>query len=251
MIKKWIYLLIVLGFIPGGVSSGISLIPWSHNPVIFPGFSGDADLNGVSDPDILYDGEMFRIYYTAIDSAGQKQIALAISQDTLSWLPVGIVLEPGPEGSFDDDDVWGPAVIQTAGRFVLYYSGSSGSEISIGRIESTDGHLFSREITPAFQVLAPSHEIDRFDSQGVSDPSVVQYAGWTVMMYEGHSTDIWHRLGISVSPDGIHFSRIDGEEGSDSIFGRGSHGFDDGGALEPELWIQDGDIRLFYTGLHY
>lgn len=223
----------------------------NDGPVIPVGFAGEIDAGGVRQPEIVWDGQYVRLYYTAIDAEGVRRIALAVSQDLAHWIFVGVVMEPGAGGDFDSDGVWGPSVLLRDGIYELFYTGSSNGFYSIGRALSSDGLTFypSNDGQP---VLDPSWNPETFDFQGVANPSVIEKDGVWVMLYEGFDSSVWKRVGLAVSSDGNRFLRIRGEDGSGSVLGKGPHGFDDGGALEPELSLTaGGEIRLVYTSLHY
>jgi predicted GH43/DUF377 family glycosyl hydrolase len=230
----------------------VDTIPISDSPIIFPGFAGDIDFMAVLDPELVWDGSIVRLYYTAVDNFGTKRIALAVSADAKNWYPAGLVLQKGSTGTFDADGVMAPAVHYNNAEFVMYYTGISNQELSVGRMVSDDGYHFSRQKNPPQIVLTASGISDTFDSQGVSHPSVVDFGNNIyAMMYQGHDGTGWKRLGLAVSSDGIEFQRVPGDEGFESFFGLGHHGFDDSGALDPELLIVDDEVRLLYTGMHY
>jgi len=238
-------------------SSGTSLAlvrfqDWTHDPIVVPGFGGDYDEAAVLDPELFWDGSVFRLYYTAVDGSGAPRIALALSEDARTWEPFGVVLDSGPADSFDEDGVSTPSILETDNGIALYYTGTRNGWSAIGRIDSVAGYVFDRESSPASLVLQPSWSEAAFDRIGVSDPTVVLHDGGYALMYQGHDGTHFPRLGYAVSSDGgWNFTRIPGAEGNNANFGRGPHGFDDGGALEPELFVVNGDVRLLYTSLHY
>ena len=221
-------------------------------PAVSPGFGNEWDANGVSDPDPFWDGEIMRLYYTATGADSVQRIALATSTDLIAWTFRGIAWEPQGDGAFDDGSVYGPSVVHNGSQFELYYTGCSGvCRPHIGKVVSDDGTNYYRTAEFSDPLLGPSDEDGLFDAIGVGHPSVVYDNGYYLMMYQGFDGTVWKRLGAAQSEDGLVFQPIYGDAGKGAVFGLGPHGFDDAGALEPEITLVEGDIRLFYTSLHY
>jgi predicted GH43/DUF377 family glycosyl hydrolase len=224
------------------------LVPYPPEPLITPGFQGDIDSQGVLSPELLWDGHFIRLYYTAVDSNNVERIALAVSTDLLIWEPAGVVLEPR-EGTFDQDGVSSPELVVIDGAYHLFYTASSSGWNRIAHVSSPDGFQFSDKRTI---VLEPSYDTDRFDSIGVSSPSILYQDSVFYLMYRGHDGSPWRRLGLATSHNGFDFDRKNGNAEQGAFFGRGRHGFDDGGADDPEIWLgSDGTVRMLYTSLHF
>lgn len=248
------YLLIVLISI---VSSGLiyaqtprfQLVHYPDAPVLVPGFQHPFDTFGVEDPELFWDGHVFRMYYTATGTDGIQRIAAATSGNLMDWTPRGVVLAPEP-GSFDRSGVSDPSLVQVNNVYHLFYTARNHDWKSIGRVSSMDGFNFENDRTV---VLRPSYDSSRFDYLGVGEPSVIYQDGVFQLMYRGFDASIWWRLGFAISNDGIHFTRILEQDEYGANFGLGPHGFDDGGATEPEIWTDNNgnDVRLLYTSNHY
>jgi hypothetical protein len=244
-------LILITATVPLHAKENWPFIPLTQTPVIAPGFGGSVDAGGVEDPDILWDGHRLKLYYTAIDRDGVHRIALATSSNAVDWDYQGIVWNPGDGGIFDQNGVSGPSVVQTAEGYEMYYTGDSNAFYTIGAAVSEDGVTFARQQGTTGPVLGPSWNPDRFDYLGTGHPSVILDQNARIMMYEGYDGRIWGHLGLAVSPDGKSFLRIQGRDQNGAVLGRGPHGYDDGGGLEPELVVADEEIRLLYTTLHY
>lgn len=224
------------------------LVDYPDGPVIIPGFQGNMDNQAVLDPDVIWDGNRVRIYYTAVDALGVKRIMLATSSDLVNWRPEGIALAPQP-GTFDSDGVSAPDIIYIDGQYHLYYTAESMGLKQIAHVQSENGFSFSRLRTIT---LTPSYNEQQFDSIGVSDSSTIYSNGLYQMLFRGHDGTPWWKIGLAISTSGTHFDRIIGGVELGSNFGKGPHGFDDGGAEDPEIWIDDENhIRMLYTSLHY
>ncbi|MBN1297132.1 hypothetical protein JXA80_10160 [bacterium] len=224
------------------------LVYYPNGPVITPGFQAPWDTNGVEDPELLWDGMEFRLYYTAIDALGVQRIAAATSRNLLEWTPRGIILEPRA-GTFDRDGVSDPDVLRVGSQYILFYTATNYEWRQIARVDSPDGYHFTgnRDV-----VLTGSFNGNRFDYLGAGEPSVIYSGGMYQLVYRGFDSNVWWRLGLALSEDGFHFLSISSSLERQAIFGRGPHGYDDGGAGEPEIWSGNAnDIRMLYTSLHY
>ena len=232
-------------------TANVKFIHLNSEPAIPNGFGGDFDENGARDPEIVWTGDSLRLYYTAVGRDDVERIALAESQDMVNWNSLGVVWSPEDAGTFADNGVFAPSVVKSAGGYELYYTANSSGWFQIGKAVSHDGYNFQRPLGTAAPVLAASYTPDSFDQIGVGHPGVVRVGNYTFMIYQGYDGSIWKRLGFAYSLDGNHFQRFAGSQGFNAVFGPGPHGFDDAGALEPELIMVGGDIRMFYTSIHY
>src|SRR5438045_927227 len=92
------------------------------------------------------------------------------------------ILAPQGDG-FESADVFNPAVIKKAGRFVMLYRAQDRRGTSrLGYAESTDGIHFTRRATP---VLAPEAEYEK--NGGVEDPRLVKIGGTYYLTYTGYN----------------------------------------------------------------
>jgi len=225
------------------------LVDFPLEPVLTPGFQSPFDSRAVLDPELFWDGQLIRLYYTAVDDEDIHRIALAVSNDLTTWTPGGVILEP-KDGTFDEKGVSTPDIVYAAGRYHLYYTGTSPSGWQqIGHVSSLDGLVFTNTRSI---VLGPSYQNGSFDLIGVSEPSVVFQNNLFQMTYRGHDGGYYWRLGLARSRDGLQFDRVVTSSDMGAIYGRGPHGFEDGGAGQPEIWIgNDNDVRMLYTSLHY
>lgn len=221
---------------------------YPQGPVIVPGFQAPLDSLAVADPEIYWDGDWFRLYYTGTGDDNINRILLAGSRDLLTWYPGGVVLAPTP-GTFNEDSVGDAEIIVDSDVFTLYYTATRSGWSQIARIDSSHGYSFQG---PGDIVLSASYRANSFDAIGVGEPSVVISDGIHQMMYRGYDGTNWYRLGVALSEDGHLFNRVINPDDFGANFGLGPHGFDDGGATEPEIWLgNDNGVRLLYTSLHY
>lgn len=119
------------------------------------------------------------------------------------WTPdAELVLQPGPEGAWDESHVLSPDVIKTEEGYRMYYSGYDQTGVQqIGLATSTDGIHWERRATP---VLSPA---EGWESGWVHQPRVVQTPEGWVMFYRGTQNGPNMALGFATSADGVVWER--------------------------------------------
>lgn len=135
-----------------------------------------------------------RTFYGAAldDSNGPTHPAVVLTA-SLAW--------EGGEGSA----VSGPSALRVQDEIWLYYAAAGG----IGLARSPDGLTFTKEPSP---VLAPDPEA-RWETTTPSAPSVAVLPDGTYdMMYAAGSS-----IGEATSPDGVHFTRVDGDPSTPAL----------------------------------
>jgi predicted GH43/DUF377 family glycosyl hydrolase len=231
---------------------------WSMRPA--------ADYAGrfvASDPTILVDGDLLRMFYTDGESDGvtvRPIIAEAVSTDGFTWTPVGgngdtgIVLAPHDGARAN---VEAATIFKAGDTYILLYSGYADGNLPLGQFPaalyaatSTDGVTFT-DASPD-PVLAPTQ--GWYDNDAVFSPTVIATADGYVMIYAGHNyTDgtltaasfgVW-LLGAT-SPDGLNWTKLDAP-----VLARDpAIAWMSGGVAEPSLVHgADGNYYLFFTGL--
>jgi predicted GH43/DUF377 family glycosyl hydrolase len=130
------------------------------------------------------------------------------------------VLNPGPDGSWDDIQVSGPNVLKTDDVYIMYYDAlGKGNTSMIGMATSPDGVHWEKyndpntneppfaESDPVLTVSA-----DSWDSKRVIDPNVIQTSDGFEMIYlatsgSGKFTPGEFSFGTATSPDGIEWTK--------------------------------------------
>ncbi|HZS50145.1 MAG TPA: hypothetical protein VFA54_04740 [Bryobacterales bacterium] len=176
---------------------------FAGNPVLSPlpgSWEGDyIAANGSA----LHDGSQFLYWYHAGRPA---RIGLARSTDARHWQRLGPpVLEPGPEGSWDESGVADPYVLRCRDAYYLYYLGQNRRAVQrIGAARSPDGIHWQKFIgNPVLDPGPPG----AFDERGVGEPAVFRAATEFYMIYTGRSAGETRRLGAARSSDGVHWQR--------------------------------------------
>ena len=104
------------------------------------------DVGGPGDPDPLivgwpqvipWDDGSFRMYYHTLDARPRYVVCWAESTDGLRFTKRGVVMEPGPQGRFDDQGVATRHIVRLGKRWVMYYEGCK----NIGRPMEVDRQI--------------------------------------------------------------------------------------------------------------
>lgn len=118
------------------------------------------------------------------------------------------VLEPGPEGAWDDRQVGEPSVLATAEGARLYYVGrGSDGTVAIGSATSTDGVTWTKHDDPSTtaEPLAASDPVYAPDqawaASGVGDPQVLPVGDGFLLLHD--AGDAATGIGIAFSADGV------------------------------------------------
>ena len=136
---------------------GIHWTKWPE-PVFGPATAPSAwDSNGVYSPCVIWNGQLFGMWYSAINQTGLvPRIGYASSPDGGAWSRYASnpILTPGPPGSWDSAGVEQPSVVQVGNSFMLFYDGYSSQQGQrIGLALSPQGFVMSEFPLPAMQLL--------------------------------------------------------------------------------------------------
>lgn len=122
---------------------------WAREPAPVLGFGprGAWDERATADPYVVeYAGRLY-LYYLGEDRARRQRLGLAASDDGIHWtkLRSNPVLEPGPEGAFDENGLGEPAVWRARGSWWMLYTGRARTEVRrMGLARSRDGVHWQR-----------------------------------------------------------------------------------------------------------
>lgn len=209
---------------------------WSGNPVLSPsGWERDIAANGSA----LHDGAAFLYWY---QGGRPARIGLARSADGRRWQKRGDpVLEPGPEGSWDEEAVADPYVIRCNNGYYLYYLGQNRRGIQrIGVARSPDGIHWQKHMENPLLELGPP---GAFDERGLGEPAVFRAEAEFYMIYTGRDAVENRRLGAARSADGVHWRRA---ALAASI--AGGQPWNARVVCDPTLWAAGGRLWLWFGG---
>jgi predicted GH43/DUF377 family glycosyl hydrolase len=122
-----------------GYATSADGISWGkdtlNNPIMEKGSLGSWDDHYVATPQVLYNGEIYEMWYTGDKSGSvEEHIGYATSADGISWEKDTLnnpILGPGPEW-VDNWEIWCSRVILLEGVYKMWYVG-----ISDGGVERT------------------------------------------------------------------------------------------------------------------
>jgi len=231
--------------------------PWSYPNV--PNFQG---VLLASDPAIMVDGSIYRMFYTADfnDGAGVRPIiAEAVSSDGLTWTPLGGTSASGMvvagEGG-DKANLEGAEIFKAGNKYILLYSTypDIGNPVrqfpaSLYAAVSTDGQNFTPVATGP--VLRPT--AGWYDNDAIFSPTVLPYQGGYLMLYCAHAytnASAGGQLGVSllaaVSTDGLNWTK----NPTPVLRANAAISWMSDGVAEPSMVVgPDGKYYLFFTGL--
>ena len=226
-------------------SDGIHWTKFHANPVLIRGPLGSFDENIISASHVLYDGQAFHMWFSAVDFGGDWSINYATSADGVHWAKsdANPLLEETHDDRWDAVYVAEPCVIFNGSGFEMWYNGASATtQTLLGYARSVDGIQWERfeENRPVLDVATGGN----WDDFAVARGSVLYDGERYQMWYEGHSGATW-RIGYATSADGVTWER-----GADNpIIDLGPEGaWDSKVASEPNVLFDGQTYRMWYSG---
>ena len=136
-------------------SDGITWIRY-HDPVLWKGTSGSWDDFYVHTPTVLFDGTTFHMWYQGNDGINAR-IGYATSSDGISWTKSSSnpVLDLGPSGSWEGEDLGSPTVLFDGTVYHMWYSGDDDINAREGYATSTNGYTWTKSISNPVLDLGP------------------------------------------------------------------------------------------------
>ncbi|MBU1752430.1 T9SS type A sorting domain-containing protein [bacterium] len=223
-------------------TDGVVWEEYPSNPVLTDGSDGEWDRDFVSQPSVVYDGALYRMWFTGYDGSNMK-IGYATSTDGVDWHKhtINSVLDLGINGSWDDAGVSGPSVLYFDGLYRMWFTGYDGSNMRIGYATSTDGMDWNKYGTNSVLNLGAN---DDWDYVGVSSPSVLWDGILYHLFYTGYDGDKM-RVGYATSTDGVVWHKDE----SNPVLNLGANDYWDDAVVSAPNIIYDGKLyRMFYTG---
>jgi predicted GH43/DUF377 family glycosyl hydrolase len=216
-------------------SDGIIWLRSVLNPVMTFGPSGSWDSAHVFYPAVIYDGNVFQMWYSGADGSNTR-IGYTTSTDGSVWYrhKSNPVLDIGIPGSWDNFVVWFPSILLINSVYCMWYGGKDGTTYRIGYATSPDGITWTKK---------PSAPVVNVGSGGsweewyVNGPSVI-FDGITYHLWYTGSNGVNQRIGYATSTDGISWTKSP----SNPVLDTG-----------PSPWdsVQIGAPSVIYDGIMY
>ena len=157
-------------------SDGVSWEKYSGNPVLNLGTTGTWDEEEVMHPIVVFDGEMYHMWYNGYGQEMQRT-GYATSSDGISWNkhPGNPVMTTGVSGSWDDHMLGLMSVIYKDGEFKMWYTAGDGTDedsqyFRIGYATSIDGISWNKHNDNPILDIG---EVGSWDSLGVVTSAVL------------------------------------------------------------------------------
>jgi len=240
-----------------GYATSPDSIHWtkhSDNPVLRIGPIEAYDSLGIHAPFVLFDGESFRVWYSAWRANAQGSamwsINYATSPDGIAWTKdaTNPLMVEERNGRWDATYICEPSVLWNGFLFEMWYNGGSertaagGHELRIGYASSINGLRWRRRPEDAW--VLDVGEPDAWDDFSVARAHVIYDGLRYQMWYEGHDGANF-RIGQAVSSDGLHWTK----DGANPILDLGPPGSWDSVHADEPYVLFDGQLyRLWYSG---
>jgi predicted GH43/DUF377 family glycosyl hydrolase len=240
-----------------GYATSDDALHWTkapENPVLRFGPTGSYDSLGIHAPFVLFDGQIFRMWYSAwrADSQGSSvwSINYASSTDGTAWTkdPDNPLMVEERNERWDATYICEPSVLWNGDRFEMWYNGGSertaagGHELRVGYASSVNGLEWRRRSEDAWVLDVGDPEA--WDDFSVARPHVIYDGLRYRMWYEGHD-GVNFRIGQASSRDGLHWTK----EGDNPSLDLGSPGsWDSLHVHEPYVLFDSELYRMWYSG---
>ncbi len=171
------------------------------NPVLTPSQSWDSQW--VWEPDVLYDGGVYKMWYAGC--AQTCDIGYATSSDGTTWAPYSGNPVVAADASSWDTYLENPHVIHDGTLYRMWYAANGPLSLRIGYATSPDGVHWTKYGTwPIFNGTMA------WDAAAVTGPAVVQVGSTFVLYFSGQSGNYVYNMGRATSTDGVHFTEYAG-----------------------------------------
>ncbi len=175
--------------------NSIPVFTWQKMGVVIDiGLPGEPDHVAASTAYVMYDENMYKMWYSAYDGNEWKGLLYATSTNGLTFTKHGVVVGVGAPGEMDDDFVRDPSVLKNdSGLYELWYTGQKKGVWGwrIFHATSTDGVNWQKHgVAFSKNGVAVAHANVRLDANGM-------YTMWFSEYDKVH----W-RIRTATSPDG-------------------------------------------------
>jgi predicted GH43/DUF377 family glycosyl hydrolase len=212
-----------------------------------PGPLGSPEANFVYPPYVLFDGDGFRMWYSAHDFE-EWSINYASSADGVTWErhAGNPLMRAAHDGRWDENFISEPSVLWNGQRFDMWYNGGSErtSTLRVGYAWSEDGLAWHKWEPDEWVVdVGP---LGAWDDFSVARVHVLYDGERYQMFYEGHdgNANLSWRVGYAWSEDGVMWHK----DPNNPIVDMGAPGaFDSSTVSEPYVIFDGQTYWLYYS----
>lgn len=158
---------------------GVTWSKYPDNPILLAG-PGNYDIKAACVPHVIKDGDLYKMWYTAVNSQGKISIAYATSENGINWQKYknNPVLAPIPNSTLENRIISRCCVLKESGTYKMWYS-MQGQTYRIGYAESIDGIHWERSpLNPVIDISTTG-----FDNESTSYPEVQHHDDGTYRMW--------------------------------------------------------------------
>ncbi len=188
-----------------GVPTNLGWIDYQNNPIIYSS-NNFYDPYGVSQPVVIFDEGMFKMWYAGIAAGSKAYILYSESADGINWTHYNSnpVLSSGEYGSWDDLSVSPGSVIKENGIYKLYYCGWSNEYENwhIGLAISNDGINWAKYSNPI--LMGSTGWQYQIVPSSIVKKDNIYFLYYTGRNYPNYS------IGVATSTDGISWTNYSG-----------------------------------------
>lgn len=224
-------------------SAGTPWVKYVNNPVLADGPRDSWDAGGAAQPVVIKNNDMYQMWYAGRDETGIQRIGYATSGNGRNWTKFtgNPLLEPGAEGTWDEQGVIPGAVLRIRGIYRMWFTGLDAEGIpQIGWAISPDGIRWAKHDS-GNPVLAPAPGA-AWEAGGVYRPTVLFDGMLYRMWYTGIGEDGIHRIGFAHSTDGVTWMRGP----NNPVLYPGQPGAWDADHVAQPVVLRDPDRRIYH-----
>lgn len=222
-----------------------------HNAIAFDPPGETWNEVGIDDPELVWNGSEWVLFYTATGTMGQRTIGRARatdpSRERFTAEPDPLLL---PDGEVEAYSM--PAVLPhpyRTGTWILIARADlrDGTHQLRTFVSTDDGERFAPwefDGLPALTTRGGAASRTGFDADEIAAPSLVVQNGAYHLYYAGRRGTRW-RIGMLASDDLVHWRAVNG--GAAVLEGDGS-GRDRVGVTDPDVYVNGTTVELVYVG---
>jgi hypothetical protein len=220
-------------------TSKSSWVDYNLNPIFTIYDSPTNPTGGVSQAIVLFENNVYRIWYLNTYNSGKGDIGHAESADGIIWHNVtnSPVLTAGRQGSWDDYTVGPGIVIKENGIYKMYYNGWQTYEgmQSVGVAVSVDAIHWEKNRIPVLN----ANEIEyRVGASALVKKDSIYY------LYYGYKSqnNSEIKIALATSADGVRFNRY-----QNNPILTATEKWEGSSVLYPTVILEDGIFKMIYN----